>query len=214
MWILFFSYSLYKNSFLAYFVCSDFTLSTRHLAINTQCTFVLKSLMCNLGQKYHMPQNGWLNMENPIKMDDLGGKTHYFRKPPFGHQLFRNQFTPRSPGILLSAAGQWIEGDHWFRSCMWQGTWDRISGNPKCRSSKKMLFVFLCVFFPKCFFAYGKPIEHSTWIFFKQKTTFFGYQVGFFSSRPVIVRNKNQSSSTIVLAILLMEVIRFTRWCW
>ena len=135
--------------FVAYFVCSYF-------AINTQCMFVLKSLMCNLGQKSHMfiwvfpkigvPQNGWLKMETPIKMDDLGGKTHYFRKPPFGHQLFRNQFTPRSPGILLSAAGQWIEGYHWFRSCMWQGTWDRISGNPKCRSSKKCC-LFFCVFF-------------------------------------------------------------------
>ena len=28
------------------------------------------------------PQNGWFTMESPIKMDDLGGKTHYFRKHP------------------------------------------------------------------------------------------------------------------------------------
>ena len=96
--------------------------------------------------KIGVPQNGWLKMETPIKMDDLGGKTHYFRKPPFGHQLFRNQFTPRSPGILLSAAGQWIEGDHWFRSCMWQGTWDRISGIRSAEVPKKCC-LFFCVFF-------------------------------------------------------------------
>jgi len=29
------------------------------------------------------PQNGWFLMENLIEMDDLGGKTHYFRKHPF-----------------------------------------------------------------------------------------------------------------------------------
>ena len=28
------------------------------------------------------PQNGWFLMENLIEMDDLGGKTHYFRKHP------------------------------------------------------------------------------------------------------------------------------------
>ena len=29
------------------------------------------------------PQIGWFTMENPIKMDDLGGKPHYFRKHPY-----------------------------------------------------------------------------------------------------------------------------------
>ena len=33
--------------------------------------------------KIGVPQNGWVIMENPIKMDDLGGKSnHYFRKDP------------------------------------------------------------------------------------------------------------------------------------
>ena len=34
--------------------------------------------------KIVVPQKGWFTMENPIKMDDLGGirKTHYFRKHP------------------------------------------------------------------------------------------------------------------------------------
>ena len=30
--------------------------------------------------KIGVPQNGWFKMENPIKMDDLGGKPHYFWK--------------------------------------------------------------------------------------------------------------------------------------
>ena len=33
--------------------------------------------------KIVVPQNGWFIMENPIKMDEFGGKTHYFRKHPF-----------------------------------------------------------------------------------------------------------------------------------
>ena len=33
--------------------------------------------------KIGVPQNGWFIMEHPIKMDDLGGKTHYFRKHPY-----------------------------------------------------------------------------------------------------------------------------------
>jgi len=28
--------------------------------------------------KIRVPQNGWFNMENPIKMDDLGGKPTIF----------------------------------------------------------------------------------------------------------------------------------------
>ena len=39
-------------------------------------------------------------MENPIKMDDLGGKTHYFRKYPYLRCAFGNLVPVTPSGIL------------------------------------------------------------------------------------------------------------------
>ena len=38
--------------------------------------------------KIRVPQNEWFIMENPIEMDDLGGKPHYFWKHPYRQVSF------------------------------------------------------------------------------------------------------------------------------
>ena len=62
--------------------------------------------------KIGVPQNGWFTMENPIKMDDLGCKNHYFWKHPYPSFL---QFQPRFQARLQSLyrafyGGFWYPG--------------------------------------------------------------------------------------------------------
>ena len=45
------------------------------------------STYMDVSKKWWYPQHGWLIMENPIKMDDLGGKPH-FRKHPYSFEVW------------------------------------------------------------------------------------------------------------------------------
>ena len=59
-----------------------------HHPSELQCKNCRTSLSCFtlfiwVFPKIGVPQNGWFIMENLIKMDDLGRKTHHFRKQPF-----------------------------------------------------------------------------------------------------------------------------------
>jgi len=41
-------------------------------------------------------------MENPINMDDLGGKPHYFRKHPNGTHISKEELGTRLTGDMLA----------------------------------------------------------------------------------------------------------------
>ena len=46
--------------------------------------------------KIMVPQNGWFTMENPIKMDDLGGPPLFLVQHPYLH-IWSNHFRTKPP---------------------------------------------------------------------------------------------------------------------
>ena len=54
-------------------------------------------------QKIGVPQNGWYIMENPIKMDDLGGKT-LFLETPISQSIFHSPNLPTGGSVKISAS--------------------------------------------------------------------------------------------------------------
>ena len=52
-------------------------------------SWLMNELAIGVSKNRETPQNGWFILENPIKMDDLGGKPHCFRKHPHPLLTFR-----------------------------------------------------------------------------------------------------------------------------
>ena len=73
--------------------------------------------------KIVVPQNGWFKMENPIKMDDLGGKPTIFGNP---HMETKQKY--KKPGL----GGWWFNPREPMGSFL--GKW-RFSGLIRLQSS-------------------------------------------------------------------------------
>ena len=100
--------------------------------------------------KLGVPQNGWFVMEDPIKMDDLGGNNHYFRKHPYVavmyHQLPSPHHSPLSWPMKV-AFRSWAYLCCWDADIRWGTNVDHgmlikgicIQGIPKNGTTNKHL---------------------------------------------------------------------------
>ena len=177
-----------------------------------------------------VPQNGWVIMENPIKMDDLGGKPTFFGSTSrwfhFSKALRCHLGTYRwNLSKMFKPQGRlnftWVFGSSWG--------WESFTADPKITPPKKkcstmnlehvwkMYIQIICC---NGFNASRKPLKNSSASRIpspqkKTKTTSNMFQVGPFSNHcPFKGQPNPKNPGTIFHANLMMGVKCIYSWNW